>query len=180
MRRLVPLGLLVVGLATCRPDRITTTDPVVSGAADAWAGQRLVLWSISFTGADSLPIVLLDLDTLPVQSAGMGSIAVHLPDTDGALVLTIRLRSGGSRSIPVQVHGFVRMRDGPLLGAYAQIYPWPGNGNPSALATHENRLVLFDAHSLTLSAPLVPDSMLGCNANEPFTTLGLNCRGRSL
>jgi hypothetical protein len=170
VRHWVPVGLLAVGLVTCRPERITTSDPVVLGAADAWAGQRVVLWSTSFTGADSLPLVL---DTLPVQSAGMDSIAVQLPDTDAALVLTIRLHSGGGQSVPVRVHGFVGVGDGPLLGAFTRVYPWPGNGNSTALATQEDRLVLFDAHALTLSAALVPDSVVGCHANEPFTTLGL-------
>ena len=159
-------GLLLVAVATCKSDRITAVDRSVSTAADGWSGGQLVLHSQSFAGADSLPTVTVGAGTLTVQSFGRDSVGVTLPDTNGSIALEVRLRDGGLTTVTVSVHGFVSVRDGPALDVNAQMYPWSSGGNPTALGLRDGRLVLVDLSTLAVSAPLAPDTGLGCHANQ--------------
>jgi hypothetical protein len=159
---LAPLGLLAVGLIGCRTDRITTQDLQVTHVSDVWSGGTLVLYSPSFTGADSVPTVTVGADTLSVRSLGPDSVAVQLPDTDGSLLLSVRTTSRGTAREQVQVHGLAAVRDGPVLDEFGLAYPWPDNGNPTALAVQFGRLVQLDLRTFTISGPLAPDTGLGC------------------
>jgi hypothetical protein len=95
VKRLMTLGSIAV-LAGCHAERITSADlPITSAAADAWSGGTIVLRSASFTGADSLPTVMVGADTLVVQSLGAESVLVHLPDTSGPITLAVKLREIG-------------------------------------------------------------------------------------
>jgi hypothetical protein len=148
----------------CKADRMVTTDPLVSGVPDAWSGGQFVLTSGSFAGVDSTPLVLLGADTVSVRSLGGDSVQVQLPDTNGPVSLEVRLRSGGRAIVGVRVHGLAGVRDGPQIDLFGQVYPWPGNGNATALAVHGGTLVLLDLRSLTMSAPLTADTGLWCHS----------------
>ncbi|HTT68673.1 MAG TPA: hypothetical protein VMF70_11630 [Gemmatimonadales bacterium] len=157
------VGLLLVG---CSTDKITRVAPTVTAAADAWSGGIVLLGSRSFTGPDSVPVVTVGNDTLVVQRRGVDSVLVQLPDTDGAISLVVRLRAGGHANVLVSVHGFASVRPGPPLEVNAQLYPWPDAGNPTALAIQDGRLVLLNLASLTVSAPLAPDTGLFCHTTD--------------
>ncbi len=159
-------------LLACRSDRITTTDPSLALPTYAWSGGTAVIASPSFCGADTLPVVTLGADTLPVQWLGDASVRVQLPDTNGTINLTVRLRSGGRTQAPIRVRGFAGVRDGPALDLYGRLYPWPAPGTATALGMQGGRLVGVNLGSLEVSAPLGPDTGLGCPTPE-YQTFGV-------
>jgi hypothetical protein len=153
---LVPLLALAAG---CRSERITTSPVAISADADAWSGSRLTLRSSAFGGADSLPTVMTGSENLGVRSFGADSVSVQLPDTNGSLTLSTRLRSGAILpSISVRVHGFRAVGLGPRVDGYP--FPWPLGGAPKALAFQDGRLVQLD-YRFNTALPLTADTNLG-------------------
>jgi hypothetical protein len=159
--RVFSLGLLILGLSGCRADRITTAPPQVTVESDAWSGGTLLIISSSFQAPGSLPLVTVGAESLLVRSAGPDSFAVQVPDTDGWVTIGVHDRTGGAAEASVHVHGVAGWSDGPTLDGLGEIAPWPGNGNPSALAVQNGRLVLIDYRLHTVSAPLTSDTGLG-------------------
>jgi hypothetical protein len=137
MRYLMIAGLL----AACSADRVTTVDPVLDVAAEAWSGDTLAIHSTAFTGADTTPLVTVGADTLPAWRGGPDTALVLLPDTGGTIHLAVRLHRGGVAFADVTVHGLVSAAPGPLTGDMAP-YPWPADGQPTALAVQQGHLVL--------------------------------------
>lgn len=151
---------LLICLAACRADRITDVPPSVTSASDAWSGGTLLLYSPAFTGADSVPIVMVGAETLAVSAAGPDSVLVELPDTNGFIALSVWLKTGGAAVDSVRVHGFVMETSAPGPAVTAWLYPWPGGGASTALGFQGGRLVLLDFR-LNTTTPLTPDTGLG-------------------
>ncbi len=142
-QRAMIAGLLAAAaLAGCRSDRVTSLGAPVAFSADAWSGGTLVLESSAFSGADSLPIVMVGSDTLAARTVGRDSVQVTLPDTGGVVTLQIRLRSGGGSAGTVHVHGFIGGVPGP--SSEARPYPWPSADATTALTIQGGRLVLVN------------------------------------
>lgn len=153
------LAVLLAGIVACRTDHIPTSPTPPTTDADAWSGNPLVMRSSAFAGADSLPTVITGTETLTVRSFGADSASVLLPDTNGSLTLSVRLRSGTVLpSLSVRVHGFRAITAGPSVSG--KVYPWPVGGVPAALAFHGNRLVSLDFRYNT-AIPLTADTNLG-------------------
>jgi len=153
-------AVLLCCMVACRADRITNVPPSVTSAAHAWSGGTLVLHSTSFTGADSVPTVVVGAETLAVRSLGFDSVVVQLPDTNGLIALSVRLRAGGEAVDSVRVHGFVLETSAPGPAVTGWLYPWPERGAPTALGFQGGRLVLLDFR-LNTATPLTADTGLG-------------------
>lgn len=153
-------AVLLFGLVACKADRITNVSPSVTSATHAWSGGTLVLRSTSFTGADSVPTVVVGAEALTVRSLGFDSVVVQLPDTNGLIALFVRLRAGAEVVDSVRVHGFVSAGSAPGPAVTGWLYPWPGSGTATALGFQGGRLVLLDLR-LNTTSPMAPDTGLG-------------------
>lgn len=125
MRTLLP-AVLTVALVACNAYNITAvSNPVTSVATDVWAGGSVKLHSHAFTSSDSLPLVLLAGDTLPVSLADTFIVSVELPDTvSGPLVLSVlSAAASDTQTVTVNAHGFVRAYGGPKLAGLPQRTP---------------------------------------------------------
>ena len=137
---------------------VTSSPPAVTADADAWSGGTLVLRSDGFAGADTLPVVTVGGRSLAVRSFGAESVAVQLPDTNGAITMGLQLTTGAAPSpLAVRVHGFRALAPGPRVDG--DPYPWPAGGVPTALAFQDGRLVRLDYRDNT-ALPLTADTNL--------------------
>ena len=117
MRTLLP-ALLAVALVACNADNITAVShPATPVATDVWAGGFVKIHSQAYTSADSLPVVLLAGDTLPVSLTDTFTVSAALPDTvSGPLTLSVQSPTGtDTQTVAVTAHGFVREFPGPEL-----------------------------------------------------------------
>ncbi len=158
------LGLLAVGMVGCRADRVTTTEPLVTSASDVWSGGTLVVISPSFVGVDSLPIVTIGAETLAVRRAGLESVQIQIPDTNGTLTVGVGTRNGGRTTVQLRVHGLATSGPGPGMDYGTIPYVWPGGGD-SALGFDNARLVRLNYALGTTSPPLAPDTALRADCN---------------
>ncbi|HKI95019.1 MAG TPA: hypothetical protein VJ992_06985 [Gemmatimonadales bacterium] len=167
MRTLLP-ALLAVALAACNADNITAVShPATAVATDVWAGGFVTIHSQAFTSADSLPVVLLAGDTLPVSLTDTFTVSAELPDTvSGPLTLTVLTAAArDTQNIAVTAHGFVRAYPGPKLAGLPQRTP---DGNMLALGT--TGTVLVNAQD-GVATPLGPDTAAytGCMLTPGFS-----------
>jgi len=152
VRTLLP-ALLAVALAACNADTIASVPkPVSPVATDVWAGGFVKLHSETFTGPDSLPVVLLAGDTLPVSLTDTFTVSAELPDTvSGPLTLTVLTAAAAdTQTVTVIAHGFVRAYPGPKLAGLPQRTP---DGSMLALGTGGTLLVNPATGTAQLLAP---------------------------
>jgi len=158
---LISLGLIAVTVAACRFAEHNGVDRTVASASAVWSGGALVMRSLGFVGADSVPIITVGTDTLVVRAQGPDSVLVAMPDTNGVLDIVVRYRNGMQYFTTVRVYGLRSWYTGPSMDW--TIAPWPGSG-PTALGFVGGHLVRLDYRTGAVSAPLTPDTGLNvCN-----------------
>ena len=154
------LCLTVVMSAACSAEPTRQSDAVITASSDsAWSGGEVDLTSTAFTGADSLPRVMLATHLLAVTRLGPSSVRVLLPDTTGSFTLRVTFHDGRTQDAAT-----VTLGGG--LSHWFQGAPLSGNpvripGTTRLLGNGEHGLVWFDVPTGTASAAL-PDS-----AHEP-------------
>src|SRR5512135_698574 len=127
-------SLLLVAVACSSDVTNPPANPVVAAPLSAqWSGGEFPLLSPSFTGVDSLPKVLAGSIQLAVRRSG-DTVYATMPDTNGAITLTVQLRDGGAASVGATAYGFESRSLAPAVDAINAI-PWRAGGTTRALGT---------------------------------------------
>jgi len=157
-RRLLPVALAAV--SACHSTIYDAVDPEVRVETPVvWAGADIVLTSASFTGVDTLPLVLVGDDTLTPRYAPPDSLRVAAPDSQGTYEVRVWFRA---RPLPLPYGaitvqgGYSGYRDVPSIGGYPLL--WPGGGLPKFLIGVPDGLALVDPRSST-TVRVLPDSI---------------------
>ena len=164
MRGLLRGGLALL-LAACREPAWAPPEPVPVSllTPDVWSGSEAVLASAAFTRDRGLPVVLLNADTLAVRRLDDTTVAAQLPDLPGTQSLHVRAPDVLDFPIAIELRGFERTGEGPLLSGRLQVLPgWP----PTVVGNGVAGAVVWNLHS-TLATPL-PDSL-----HDPTCTVGV-------
>ena len=185
MNRAVIFLLLLVA---CQADDTQQPLTVVVQEQDVWSGGEVVLASPDFTGADTIPLVIANHDTLAVRSLGAAQIAARLVGGPGSQELEVRLHDGrGASGIMVTAHGgFAAVASGPSIKT---LLPWPGRYGHNVVAAEQfnvdsGGLLLIDLTSPgSFTAPLSKSfASVGCqylgagpSADGGFVMAGGGC-----
>jgi hypothetical protein len=152
------LAAVLLVVAACRSPIYDAVDPVVSITTPrVWVGADIVLTSPAFSGADTLPLVLLGDDILTVRYAPPDAVRAIAPRRLGTLELRVGFPGRGPLPFgPVSLHGaLVANRLAPVPYATAMAWPY---GEGTFLAGVRGRLTKIDVFS-GAETPMIADSL---------------------
>ena len=106
---------------------------VVLETPSIWVGSEGVLRSDGFAGPDTLPMVLLDNDTVAVRFLGNGRVAFRAPDSASSYAVTVHTADGGRGLAGAVVAGgaYEQTLSGVLVGNGLS---WPQRHGPTIAA----------------------------------------------
>jgi len=156
----------------CREAIVIPEPTVTIGASSGWAGSTVVLVATGLTGADTLPTVVIGLDTVTVRYAPPDTLKVTAPDTQGTFTVQLGFRG----------HSLVTVGTIQLLGGFVDKWTvspvgghpvaWPGAGQASLAMALDSGLALVSLR-LRSSVQALPDSIFDISCiNGPGPAAG--------
>ena len=168
--KVAALGALA---ATGCHEAIVIPNPKVTIASSSgWAGSTVVLVATGLTGADTLPTVVIGLDTVTVRYAPPDTLKVTAPDTQGTFTVQLGFRGHSLISVgTIQlVGGFVDTWTVSPVGGHP--VAWPGAGQASLAMALDSGLALVSLR-LRSSVQALPDSIFDISCiNGPGPAAG--------
>jgi hypothetical protein len=149
LRRSLPAwtGMLAaLAFLACRENATAPVNPTVTlPSSVAWAGGSFALTSSAFTGADTLPVVVVGSDTVAAQYLAPDTLMVPAPQTAGTFTVMLGFHDRGLlQAGTVEVAGgFAGEWVTPVsVGGHPVL--WPGSPQTSLVMARDTGLALVD------------------------------------
>lgn len=116
MRWLLSLGVVLAACEALPPPGVIEQPQPFTATTDVWSGSEITLTSEGFAPSQSeLPTVMLDGLLLTVRRVDDTTLVAAVPDAPGQHTLRVVALGVDSKSIVVQLRGFEKHVEGPLI-----------------------------------------------------------------